>query len=301
MPMRVLIAYDGSAGSSAGAELVRSMPWPRDTVLHVLSVVDPGAWIPPADDVPSPTGLVDEREVAAYYQGHQGEVLTALTEAGLHAKGSVVSGRPAETIVEQATSRGADVVIIGSRGHGHLAALLLGSVSAEVVDQAPCPVLVARTPLFTRAVLAVDGSLAARAAANVAASWPVFAAVPIETVAVAEAVRPWTVGIAPAFVTHAMKTYARDLEDATGRAHALAEEAAAGLREAQRDAQPAVRTGGEVAVEIIKAATESGAELIVIGTRGRTGFPRVLLGSVARDVLLASPTSVLMVRESTRG
>jgi nucleotide-binding universal stress UspA family protein len=52
----------------------------------------------------------------------------------------VVQGHPAQVLLEAA--RGAQLLVVGSRGHGTLAGVLLGSVSQHCVQHAPCPVLV---------------------------------------------------------------------------------------------------------------------------------------------------------------
>ena len=56
--------------------------------------------------------------------------------------GRVIRGRPAEVLVAEAA--GAELLVVGSRGHGAMAGMLLGSVSEHVVAHAPCPVLVIR-------------------------------------------------------------------------------------------------------------------------------------------------------------
>jgi nucleotide-binding universal stress UspA family protein len=55
--------------------------------------------------------------------------------------------------------------------------------------------------------------------------------------------------------------------------------------------------GGEAAAEILRVARESGADLIVMGTQGRTGLSRVLIGSVAEDVLRKAPCQVLTIKQ----
>src|SRR3990172_6753722 len=69
----------------------------------------------------------------------------SLQEGGRSVQSAVIRGRAATAIVEEARRFGADLVIVGSRGHGALEEMLLGSVSAEGVDHAPCPVLEIRT------------------------------------------------------------------------------------------------------------------------------------------------------------
>jgi nucleotide-binding universal stress UspA family protein len=53
---------------------------------------------------------------------------------------------------------------------------------------------------------------------------------------------------------------------------------------------------GDPATEIIRFAAESGIDLIVMGTHGRTGLERLLLGSVAEKVMREAPCSVLVVK-----
>jgi nucleotide-binding universal stress UspA family protein len=57
---------------------------------------------------------------------------------------------------------------------------------------------------------------------------------------------------------------------------------------------------GDAAAEIVAEAESWGADLVVMGSRGRTGLTRILLGSVARNVLQGSRSSVLIVRDRSR-
>ena len=80
------------------------------------------------------------------------------------------------------------------------------------------------------------------------------------------------------------------------RAHTeIAQRTAHGLQRLAIDATADVREG-EPADEIVRAAEEAGADLIVVGTRGMTGLRRLLLGSVARRVLYRAKCSVLIAR-----
>lgn len=64
-----------------------------------------------------------------------------LRERGLTVQTLVREGYPATVIEEEAGRQGADLVVIGTRGHSGLKHLLLGSIAERVVEKAPCPVL----------------------------------------------------------------------------------------------------------------------------------------------------------------
>ena len=64
------------------------------------------------------------------------------------------------------------------------------------------------------------------------------------------------------------------------------------------DAQPAVRVAPDAAIEIVEYAKSNRTDLIVIGTHGRTGVSRFLMGSVAEHVVRTAPCPVLVVRPS---
>jgi nucleotide-binding universal stress UspA family protein len=290
--MRGLIAFDGSAGSADGVALAQNVAWPAHSRLRIVSVVDPGAWIPSLPLVPMTAGPVLEPELVAYFEAQQADIVARF--APVAAEAAILRGRPASAIIDDARAFAADLVIVGSRGHGAIASLLLGSVSAEVVDHAPCPVLVARRVGMSQLVLATDDSASARVAEDLMVSWPIFDGLPISVVSVADAVRPWTSGISPMFQRQATDAYADDLHDATQAAERVTSAAATRLRAAGRPADATVRRG-DPAAEIIAFAEERRADLIVLGSRGRSALAEILLGSVVRNVLAGSDASVLVV------
>ncbi|MDO8562855.1 MAG: universal stress protein [Candidatus Limnocylindria bacterium] len=157
-----------------------------------------------------------------------------------------------------------------------------------------------------RVLLAYDGSPQADVARMLVAGlpWPAGTAVRL-------------VGVVPVHVVTVLPLRLEVTEDATAR-HAAADPAYAlaadRAREACRrlahqtagrfsaagfDAHYAVRSG-DPAAELLDAASELDADLIAMGTRGRTGLERVLLGSVARSVLHRATCSVLVARRSVR-
>ena len=294
--MRVLYATDGSAQAELAADLITNVAWPRGTIVRIVSAIDSGAVFfgaPWAPAMPASMDDVDDRLTGDAERAVK-EAAQHLAAAGIEVEGWAVKGRPASVIVDEATEWRADLIVTGSRGHGEIASMLLGSVSSEVVDHAPCPVLVARRSRLTRAVLGHDGSDCARQAESVVGRWPIFDKVAVEVVDVAPAGVPWST------VTQA--TYAGSVEpyvEAVRATHVgdedIAEAAANRLRLAGHPSTARV-TRGAPATELIRIANEHAADLIVVGTRGRTGVRRLVLGSVARNVLHHATCSVLIVR-----
>jgi nucleotide-binding universal stress UspA family protein len=66
-----------------------------------------------------------------------------LRERGIEAEMKIAYGDPTEEVSKAASEGGYDLLVVGSRGRGALGELVLGSVSQRLVDDAPCPVLIA--------------------------------------------------------------------------------------------------------------------------------------------------------------
>ncbi|HUG47424.1 MAG TPA: universal stress protein [Candidatus Limnocylindria bacterium] len=294
--MRALLGLDGSTRADVARQLVEAVAWPPATSLRTVLIVDEAATLlaGPWSPFMGSQRRALEDALVAHAEELLDEASRQLEVTGLGVEPLVLRGRPATLILEQATDWPAQLVVLGSRGHGRLGTALLGSVSAEVVDHAPCPVLIARVPRLERVVLAHDGSAYARAAEDTLAGWPIFRRASVEVVSVAPATAAWRspagVGLAAQLESHAHVVQASLVEH-----RAIAEEASARLAEAGLDASAAVLQG-DPAESIVEHAATSRADLIVSGTHGRTGIARVLLGSVARNVMLHAACSVLVVR-----
>ena len=110
--------------------------------------------------------------------------------------------------------------------------------------------------------------------------------------------RPWTSGLALSTYDPPEYFTANSAAAIIGDYRAVAEAAETRLGEAGIRASARV-VEGEAAPTLINLANESEADLIVIGTHGRTGLTRMVLGSVARNVMLHASCSVLIVRSSS--
>ena len=197
-------------------------------------------------------------------------------------------------LADKARDVDADLIIVGNRGRGGIRTMLLGSVSAEVVDSAPCPVLVARGTQLRRILLANDGSQLARAAQETLAAWPVLADVPVEVMSVAHGHHPWEESITSSSKEPWPAT-PPTVESAAETEHAeIARRSAERLGGCGREVSWSVGAGDPARV-LVEEAEAKGIDLIVLGTHGRTGLDRLMLGSVARNVLTHAHCSVLIV------
>jgi nucleotide-binding universal stress UspA family protein len=297
--MRVLLAIDGSATSISACQLVGSLTWPEGTIIEVVAA----AHEPPADAVgmvgmplTEPTSGTD---ADPFLETALDDAAEMLRRPGLIVCRSLLAGRPASVIVDRAGASRAELVVVGSRGLGPLKSMLLGSVSAEVVDHAPCPVLVVRRPALGSVLLAVDGSASAGAAVTFVRGSHFLAGHPVEVFSVApSATRPPPVPMA-GVSDAAYDSYEARIAGDRERVAVIAAEAVEDLRAGGLHSRWSISQGNP-AHEIIEAARSFGSDLIVLGSRGHTGLTRIVLGSVARNVLLHTHASVLIVREPQR-
>lgn len=289
-PLRVLFAADESPGSERARALVRKLHLPRGSsirVVRALGAEPTAAGLPDAmrDEVVSAVVSALQAEVQAFAEPLRQTQITLEAEA--------LRGRAASVIVTEAERWAADLVVVGSHGRGAIASAILGSVAAEVVDHAPCPVLIARATDVTSIVLADDGSADSGTAAGVVASG-IFAA-PVQVISVVSVTRPLSSGIAPSVRAAAREAYREALAADRVEHEQLVRRRADQLRAAGLEVATDVREG-DPGDEILAAAQESRADLIAMGTRGRTGLQRLILGSVARKVLGRASGSVLVAR-----
>jgi nucleotide-binding universal stress UspA family protein len=135
--LKILLGIDGSAFSLLAAESVAARPWPRGTIVKLLSVIEQIAHLPDHLLHDSTSEVQHMREVST-----QAEAI--ISRAGLSTTTNVVKGDPREEITNQAEAWGANLVVVGSHGRRGLKRWLLGSVSEAVAKHAPCSVEVIR-------------------------------------------------------------------------------------------------------------------------------------------------------------
>ena len=144
---RILLGEDGSGSAAAAADTVRRWSALHGAPIRVLSVadVDPqwNPWLLVAEmhgaRAASTAGMREHQEALSQ------STAAALEKAGLVAEGVVEEGNPAHRLVEAAVNWDADLIVVGSHGHGGLGPIV-GSVARAVLYHAPCSVLVVPEP-----------------------------------------------------------------------------------------------------------------------------------------------------------
>jgi nucleotide-binding universal stress UspA family protein len=145
--MKILLAIDGSPYSEAAAKSVASRPWPANSEVKIISVIEPlqpygpEVWAVPAK-------YWGDLEKSAEQQSGQLIEMTAKPfndPQRLRITKEVFRGNPKAVIVDEAKTWGADLIVMGSHGYTGLKRLLLGSVSQAVLSQAPCSVEIIRS------------------------------------------------------------------------------------------------------------------------------------------------------------
>ena len=178
-------------------------------------------------------------------------------------------------ILEEAGELQPDLIIMGRHGYTGLTRLLMGSVTARVIGHSPVNVLVVPQGVllsFERLLIASDGSPFSEAAWN-------------EALSLAKIMGSALIGVRVAASD-------RDIPTATGAVRNL--EAAA---EKQGIALDTMIPMGRPEEGIVKAAEFKQASLIIVGSHGRTGLKRLLMGSVAERVIGQAKCPVLVVKK----
>jgi nucleotide-binding universal stress UspA family protein len=282
----VVVGVDGSPESRVAIDLgIREAGLHRRPLRLIHAFVWPtlGVFVGPSPEGPPEGGLANEADRLV-----RDAVARACQAApDLEISGEVITGAAAPVLLDQA--RHAAMIVLGSRGLGGFAGLLLGSVAIQVAAHAPSPVLVARGELIESGpvVVGVDGSEVSRHAIEFAltearargtdmlavTSWwrvPDSREVELPLVYDTDDVRQAN----QRFLADEMAEYRRRFGDVT-------------VREEVRH--------GRAADQLV--AVSKGAQLIVVGARGRGGFTGLLLGSVSQALLHHAHCPVAVVRD----
>lgn len=299
-PLRVLAATDLSA--PADEAIRQADAWAAGEggdliVCHVVPSPPPSNPLFPQQNERDALRIVELERLAAEYL-EQRVIAVTQREPGTFTI-SVDSGVPEAVIVGEAEESRADLVVIANRGATGMARLSIGTIAARVLRFAHCSVLLARPYHPTGQVVAAtdlsDPSLPAVHAGVAEArkrkakltivhnvdTTPIFVP-PLESTMSSAGMAPLP-STAPPMTspTELLERARRHLREVMDSHHVEGD---------------CVVTEGEPSTSIVRLAEEKHAELLVIGTHGRTGLMRIALGSTAERVIEATNCPVLVVR-----
>jgi len=284
--VRVLIALDAGPECGEIVNHIASRPWPSNTSFLLLHVLDPFPF------TKEPILLKRAREGSEAKLKEAGQ---ALCGGGWAMEEQVILGRARRDVAKAARDWKADLVVVGSSGAGALTRLFLGSTARSVLNHAPCSVEIVRlarneeerAKKAMKVLVATDGSEHSIAALRSLANRPWAEGSTFHVISIAHPSLPL---VSPP---------ADELKDALAIKNAKrhAESGAAILSwaglDADSDAPLAHQSDGR---EIVKQAEQCHAQMIVLGSHGRRGLDRLMLGSVSEHVALHAPCSVEVIR-----
>lgn len=285
-PGCVVVGVDGSQAALdavrwAAAE-ARSTQWTL-SLLHTLE------W--PLVSYPVPAGLRADWTQEMHKQGRrwlqEAQEAAELAAPGVQTQVHLCTGDPRERLLAHAEQ--ARELVVGSRGLGGFAGMLLGSTSATVTQHASCPVVVVHRSGTAGGpvVVGLDGSTASEPALGYAFPAAARAGVALRAVHAWDDLGALHSPMAPAEVL--------PINEIEAAAHRMLAEQVASWQEKYPD----VAVEGQVIHERAAAALiELGrlARMIVVGSRGRGGFARLLLGSVSQAVVRHATCPVVVCR-----
>ncbi len=282
---RILVPTDGSPGSERAFEVAATLASTHDAAVHVLSVVDEHG---PTDewdyDGDSPAEAFVESQ-ADHVDTEGLSVTTAVREGVVH-----------DAVLDYGDGNDIDLIVMGTHGRTGVRRFLLGSVTEKVVRLADVPVLSVKadaepgTVSFDDILLPTDGSSGAEAAIEPTGALASATDATVHLVSVVDT-RSLGIDVGSSVIVDELESVATDaVGDASDRLSGMGVETV----------ETAI-THGVPYRAILDAIEEADADLVVIGTHGRTGIDRYLLGSVAEKLVRTSPVPVMTVRAPDAG
>jgi len=268
---RILLASDGSEYCADAERVALAMAQKCGGTLQIVSVVITN---PAAESIAPERIRAAEQETRALLDRLHAEAV----KQGVASETILRRGLdPHVEIVTAAEKHGSDVIVMGRRGKRGLMQRMIGDATSKVVGSAKCSVLVVPEGAGLwqkRILLATDGSRFSDAAAVAAAKIADVCRLPVTVIS----------AVRESF----SEERAAQADEAAKRVHAHL--AGRGV-----EVDKVVLRGNPEKL-IIETAVAREADLVIMGTHGRTGWERVLLGSVAESVIGEAKVPVLAVK-----
>ncbi len=281
----ILLPFDGSDGAAEALHHAAEIAHWADATIHVLFVADTTLHSVTVVETEVVDTLVQEGEDIVE------EAEKTLTTLGVDYDSDVVQGHPAPTIVEYAKRYDHDLIVMPTHGREGVSRYLLGSVTEKVVRLSSIPVLTARMQPdeqlvfpYENILMPTDGSAGASHAAEHGLS---LAAALDATVHVLSVVDETSLGLD---VRSTISGRERE-QAATDAVDDLVSEAEThGVSNSVRHVEH-----GSPIKAILDTIDSNDIHAVVMGTTGRRGSDRILLGSVAEKTVRSAPVPVITV------
>lgn len=287
--MKIIVAIDGSPCATLALQsLAHFAPPEACTLVHALAL----------PDLSYPLITPDVRQEAQQdittHLRKEGEDLLNQAERQVPSDFSHIErihqiGHPVDVILDTARSSHADLILLGARGLGPVKELILGSVSHRIILHAPCPTMVVKAPIrqIRKILLPIEGEEDANIAIRFLGLKPFREAVEIQAFSVwPQPQLPW-----PTTVGQSKVLEAQALEEAQTKMDHVAER----LQNLNYSCQSQVGLGNP-AIAILEQAKAYQPDLIIMGTHGRGGLSRFLMGSVSHSLHHQTLCPILLVR-----
>ena len=287
--MKIIVGVDGSSCSKHAIQALAHLAPPAELVLvHAMNLPDFNyAMITP--ELRAEVQADMEEKLRKEGEGILTQAQEELPSDFPKAQTIHQVGHPVHAILETAQSAKSDLIMLGARGLGQVKELVVGSTSHRVLMHAPCSTMIMKEPLprLKKVLLPIEGQEDTDVALKFLALQPFREAVSIDVFAVwpqPQLAWPVTLGQSKLLEMHA-------IEEAQDRMKSVTDK----LLRMNYSAEAKVGMG-DPAFAILSQAKTSQADLILMGTHGRGGLARFLMGSVSHTVLHQATCPVLIVR-----
>jgi nucleotide-binding universal stress UspA family protein len=282
MYRHILVATGGGPWSEAAVAYAIALAAHTGAELHFLMVLTVEASYTMPDVAGTSEMVLDSIE-------HEGEALlqyaaAQATQAGVPHTTQYAWGNIPQTILHTATETGCDLIVLGLRSTTGWKRLMLGSISNAVAAKAQQPILMVKqppssslaSPPWQRVLVATGGS-------------------PWSDTAVDHALELAQTQQIEVCLLHVERRRRRGEDPAAAESKSIlalaeARAAAAGIT------YQAVLASGDVAETILSTATQKQCDVIIMGSRGLTGWKRLMLGSISNAVAVKAQLPVLVVK-----
>ena len=265
---RLLVATDGSEQSEGAVRETINLAKVCSSKIYAISVIEANA-----EFMASAPGFFEKYE--KQMRQHLESVKARASKENIDCEIIIHEGEePFRYIVDEAAGKHVEMILMGRYGRTGLNRLLMGSVTAKTIGHSPCKVMVvpeAARVSYKKILVSTDGSKYSDAAA-------------LEAISIAKRCGSELITLSVA----ARDTNLAAAKESVGKVRQIAEKEGIKVESLTLKGTPY-----EV---IVSTAAQKGADVIVVGSHGRTGVNRLLMGSVTERVIGHSKSAVLVVK-----